>query len=51
MCGLNSGGFAQGVWKREVTLTFQKCIIIAAKRQQTGSVKVNIDLCWGKIVA
>ena len=31
-------------------LTFQRCVAIDAKRQQTGSVKVKIDLP-GKILA
>ena len=32
------------VWKKEITLTFQRFVITDAKRQQRGSVKVKSDL-------
>ena len=52
------GDWAHRGLEKEMTLTsvtFQKYVIgsvmIDAKRQQTGSVKVKIDLCQGKILA
>ena len=33
----------RGVWKKEIILTFQRYVILDAKRRQTGSVEVKID--------
>ena len=35
----------RGLRRKETILTFQRYVILDAKRQQTGSVKVKIDLC------
>lgn len=34
----------KGFEEREVTLTFQRYVIIDAKRQKTGSIEVSMDL-------
>ena len=47
LCGLVlwCPGYAMRGLEKEITLTFQRYVILDAKRQQTGSLKVKIDLC------
>ena len=41
--------WSDGVRKKEITLIIQKrYVIVDAKRQQTGLVKVQTDFCQGK---
>ena len=46
LCSLDlMGDFALRGLEKGITLTFQRYVIVDAKRQYIGSVKVNIDLC------
>ena len=38
----------EGPGKKEITLTFQRYVILDANKQWTCSVKVKIDLCPGR---
>ena len=48
LCGLSSGGCAPGVWKKQSSLTFQRCVSTEANRQLTGSAQVKDDFCRGR---